>query len=354
MGYFASNGPGMTAIFYGIPSESGNRKHQADLESICRTRLAELYGDDQQAQERLETELTFVSDTQSAKQFLIAREVSAYMRSHGDVSSLVSSGSLIDFLTGATRINPLPPHYRCPNCCRIEYSAEKRDGFDLPRRKCPSCGLDMLRDGHALSPYLYWADSKRSLDYPTHEMRASHLHLQELQRVLDRSVPPTGGTGLYRRFVISQNPDAKALAALTKATGVDILDVPIEPDGSFYDLVRRFAYDKASFSTETTPEDLRRSDFYITRDEVFDLLLGQGISPDQAAVSTYRLVWGHQEKLAIIPEHLQGNIPIMRNIWSRAACAVYVMWRLQLQWFERNYPVQYREVCGDQSVFPPV
>lgn len=61
------------------------------------------------------------------------------------------SSSFAAWLLGATKVNPLPPHYRCPKCGKTEFISLVKDGFDLPVKQC-SCGVEMIRDGHNL-PY---------------------------------------------------------------------------------------------------------------------------------------------------------------------------------------------------------
>ncbi len=70
-----------------------------------------------------------------------AKKHRAYIRVRGGVGA-----SFIAYLLGATDINPLPPHYYCPECKQFEF-APADDCWDLPKKKC-SCGCDMHCDGH--------------------------------------------------------------------------------------------------------------------------------------------------------------------------------------------------------------
>ena len=53
-------------------------------------------------------------------------------------------------MAGITEVNPLAPHYICPQCHELEFTKEldKYDcGFDMPDKKCPRCGAMMKKDG---------------------------------------------------------------------------------------------------------------------------------------------------------------------------------------------------------------
>ena len=48
-----------------------------------------------------------------------------------------------------TEVNPLPPHYHCPNCGYLHFEdvTKYKSGFDLPNKKCPECGGDLDSNG---------------------------------------------------------------------------------------------------------------------------------------------------------------------------------------------------------------
>lgn len=66
---------------------------------------------------------------------------------------------LISFLLDASDIDPLPPHYSCPVCGRIEPVPNGKDGYDLTSKTC--CGVPMVQSGHAIPFAPFLAQFKR-------------------------------------------------------------------------------------------------------------------------------------------------------------------------------------------------
>lgn len=57
--------------------------------------------------------------------------------------------SFIAWLIGATNVNPLPAHYYCPKCKKIEFISNVKCGLDAPDKKC-SCGVAYEKDGFGI------------------------------------------------------------------------------------------------------------------------------------------------------------------------------------------------------------
>ena len=125
------------------------------LKDMCFNKAHELYGDPLPdfIQKRLETELNGIISNGYSVIYYIAHllvkksnEDGYIVGSRGSVGS-----SFVATMAGITEVNPLPPHYRCPKCKHLEWGKEThpeiRSGFDLPAKKCPVCGEDMIPDG---------------------------------------------------------------------------------------------------------------------------------------------------------------------------------------------------------------
>ena len=72
-----------------------------------------------------------------------------------------AASSFLFYLLGLSPTNPLPPHYICPVCHRMEFIFDDStiDGCDLSPRRC-TCGALMEVDGHNLKGEYYLADER--------------------------------------------------------------------------------------------------------------------------------------------------------------------------------------------------
>ena len=127
------------------------------LTDICYKRARAIYGDDlpEPVQSRLERELNSIISNGYAVMYIIAQKLvwksveDGYLvGSRGSVGS-----SFVATMAEITEVNPLSPHYYCPNCHYSDFDSEEvrafagMGGCDMPDKDCPVCGTKLKKDG---------------------------------------------------------------------------------------------------------------------------------------------------------------------------------------------------------------
>ncbi len=132
-----------------------------DAEKVVSTmpieRAREWYGDPLPTivAERLDKEIgTIVRNGFAVSYYIAHLLVKKSLQDGYLVGSRGSVGSsLVATLLNITEVNPLPPHYRCPQCRFTEFVTDGSvgSGFDLPDRQCPNCGETLVGDGQDIA-----------------------------------------------------------------------------------------------------------------------------------------------------------------------------------------------------------
>ena len=128
-----------------------------DLKDICFNKAHEMYGENlpEIVEERLNRELNSIISNGYAVMYIIAQKL--VWKSNEDgylVGSRGSVGSsLAATMSGITEVNPLPPHYLCPNCKYHDFDSPEvkkfggMAGCDMPDKICPKCGTKLNKEG---------------------------------------------------------------------------------------------------------------------------------------------------------------------------------------------------------------
>lgn len=122
------------------------------LKKFAIDKLHEIYGENPHEiiQKRTDKELNSIISNNFSIIYWIAHLLVEKSLSDGYVVGSRGSvgSSFVAYLLNITEVNPLPAHYRCPKCHYTDFNVDKPNGFDLPIKKCPNCGCELIGDGH--------------------------------------------------------------------------------------------------------------------------------------------------------------------------------------------------------------
>lgn len=131
---------------------------EEELKKICYEKAKSMYGEElpEVVAERLERELNSIITNGFAVMYIIAQKLVWKSNEEGYlVGSRGSVGSsFAATMSGITEVNPLSAHYLCSKCHYSDFDSEEIkkhagcSGCDLPDKKCPVCGENLIKEGH--------------------------------------------------------------------------------------------------------------------------------------------------------------------------------------------------------------
>ena len=128
-----------------------------EVKKVIRENLLEVEPDTEDIESKVKKSLGGIIGGGFDVIYLIAQKL---VKKSNDDGYLVGSrgsvgSSFVATMMGITEVNPLPAHYRCPNCKHSIFELDNEplgnkysSGFDLPDYNCPKCNSKMIKDGN--------------------------------------------------------------------------------------------------------------------------------------------------------------------------------------------------------------
>lgn len=134
----------------------------ANIKKSCEKRLNEIYcsGIPNFALDRFNQEITALENSETVLQFEAYRIIAQTARENS-MPMITSNGTFIAYLIGYMCLNPLPAHYYCPYCGKLECHHNYNEfGIDLIPKNC-SCGKQMISMGIGIPYECVWGMKKQ-------------------------------------------------------------------------------------------------------------------------------------------------------------------------------------------------
>lgn len=175
----------------------------------------DLYGDklDKVIKQRIEKELNIIKECDYSSIFYLASVVAKEAKKHNsDIGTRgCVASSFVAYLLGVSSCNPLPPHYVCPKCHKVEWISNVESGLDLDNKLCSDCGISMNKDGHGLhySP-LFGLEGEK---VPDVDFNLSDEFADEVYEIISVALPDNN---IYRAGVVHALGSEKSMEIISQ------------------------------------------------------------------------------------------------------------------------------------------
>lgn len=131
------------------------------LQNLVDKELSARYGNnpDPIILERVREEWNAMARTGTLLDMAALYEISLWLKDNGHpyYAQHATGSSFIGYLLGISSANPLPPHFYCPKCQKVQWDFDIADGYDLPKDHiCSEDGATLLVDGHNIPWQMLW------------------------------------------------------------------------------------------------------------------------------------------------------------------------------------------------------
>ncbi len=156
------------------------------LSNIVYEKAYKIYGNilPEIVSQRINKEWGIIIENKLSGLFMTANKI---VKKANDDNIIVSScssiaSSLVAFLADITNINPLPPHYNCPQCKKTIFFEDSIVGICLPDKLCNACNSLFTKDGYNLKSEFFFANGKPYLGllFPEKSSHIIHTFVEEL------------------------------------------------------------------------------------------------------------------------------------------------------------------------------
>lgn len=113
---------------------------------------------------------------------------------------------------------------------------------------------------------------------------------------------------------------------------------------TFYEITRALGYFHGTFTEQKNMEHLKQTSYYVLKDEVFEMFVDNGFTYEEAAHNTNLAIGSLRGDFSTLPDAIKENLNKAVHLWSKYFCIVQILNKYILDWYQKNYPKEYKEV----------